>query len=274
MTIKEAFEFGVKELNTEEKDIEITIFLEKITGIDRKLFLLNEEKEISDEEFEVLKSFIERRKAGEPVQYIVNKADFYGLEFFVKKGVLIPRFDTENLVEKALSFIKDGDRILDMCTGSGCIALTLLYYKKNISAVGCDISDEALSIAKENAERLNLKADFVKSDLFEKVEGKFDVIVSNPPYIETDVVITLENQVKDFEPKNALDGGADGLNFYRIIAKEAKNYLKEGGRIVFEIGYNQGESVPEILKREGYSKIIVSKDLCGNDRVVSAVYGG
>lgn len=274
MTIKEAFEFGVKELNTEEKDIEITIFLEKITEIDRKLFLLNEEKEISDEEFEVLKSFIERRKAGEPVQYIVNKADFYGLEFFVKKGVLIPRFDTENLVEKALSFIKDGDRILDMCTGSGCIALTLLYYKKNISAVGCDISDEALSIAKENAERLNLKADFVKSDLFEKVEGKFDVIVSNPPYIETDVVITLENQVKDFEPKNALDGGADGLNFYRIIAKEAKNYLKAGGRIVFEIGYNQGENVPEILKREGYSKIIVSKDLCGNDRVVSAVYGG
>lgn len=274
MTIKEAFEFGVKELNTEEKDIEITIFLEKITGIDRKLFLLNEEKEISDEEFEVLKSFIERRKKGEPVQYIVNKADFYGLEFFVKKGVLIPRFDTENLVEKALSFIKDGDRILDMCTGSGCIALTLLYYKKNISAVGCDISDEALSIAKENAERLNLMADFVKSDLFEKVEGKFDVIVSNPPYIETDVVITLENQVKDFEPKNALDGGADGLKFYRIIAKEAKNYLKAGGRIVFEIGYNQGESVPEILKREGYSKIIVSKDLCGNDRVVSAVYGG
>lgn len=274
MTIKEAFEFGVKELNTEEKDIEITVFLEKITGIDRKLFLLNEEKEISDKEFEVLKSFIERRKKGEPVQYIVNKADFYGLEFFVKKGVLIPRFDTENLVEKALSFIKDGDRILDMCTGSGCIALTLLYYKKNISAVGCDISDEALSIAKENAERLNLKADFVKSDLFEKVEGKFDVIVSNPPYIETDVVITLENQVKDFEPKNALDGGADGLNFYRIIAKQAKDYLKAGGRIVFEIGYNQGESVPEILKREGYSKIIVSKDLCGNDRVVSAVYGG
>lgn len=274
MTIKEAFEFGIKELNTEEKDTEITIFIECITGIDRKYFFTNEEKELSKEEAEALTSFIERRKTGEPVQYIVSKADFYGLEFFVKKGVLIPRFDTENLVEKALSFAKDGDRILDVCTGSGCIILTLLNYGKNLRGVGCDISDEALFVANENAKRLKSNATFIKSDLFENIEGEFDIIVSNPPYIETKVVESLENQVKDYEPKNALDGGGDGLDFYKRISKEAKAYLRKGGMLLFEIGYNQGETVPEILKNEGYSNITVTKDLGGNDRVVSAVYGG
>lgn len=274
MTFKEAYDYCIFELNTFEKVTETVIFLETITGIDRKFFLKSEDSNFSEEAFVKLKTFIERRKTGEPVQYIVGKADFYGLEFYVKKGVLIPRFDTENLVEKVLSFAKEGDRVLDVCTGSGCILLSVMKNRNNIDGIGCDISDEALEVAKTNAERFSLPAVFVKSDLFDEIEGEFDIIVSNPPYIVRDVVNTLESQVKDFEPKSALDGGEDGLDFYRKIAKEAKGYLKQGGLLLFEIGFDQGKSVPEILFAEGYEKITVDKDLSGLDRVVSAVYGG
>ncbi len=274
MTFKELYEYGMSQLNTEEKEAEVTILLEKAFGIDRKSFLLYTDTEISDDVFESFDAFLQKRKNGEPVQYIVGETNFYGFDFYVKKGVLIPRFDTENLVEKALEATKAGDKILDVCTGSGCILLTILKMKKDISGVGTDISDDALSVARLNADRLKVDAEFVKSDMFENITGLFDIIVSNPPYIESKVINSLEEQVKDYEPRIALDGGDDGLKFYRIISYEAKKHLKKNGTILFEIGYDQGETVPFVLKNEGYTDIKVTKDLCGNDRVVSAVYGG
>jgi release factor glutamine methyltransferase len=175
-------------------------------------------------------------------------------------------------VEEVMKELHDGFSILDMCTGSGCILLSLLKYSNNCSGVGVDISENALAVAKENQKRLGLDASFVQSDLFEQITGKYDIIVSNPPYIESAVIDTLEREVREHEPMSALDGGADGLDFYRKITKEAKGYLSRGGKIFYEIGYNQAEDVSELLRRSGYIDIVVKKDLAGLDRVVYATY--
>ena len=201
-----------------------------------------------------------------PITKIFKKAYFCGLEFYVNKHVLSPRFDTEILVEKVIEYIKPNDRVLDMCTGSGCVAISIAS-RVNAYVEACDISKQALKVAKRNAKINNVNIDIYQSNMFDKVQGRFNVIVSNPPYIETEVVKTLDKEVTEHDPMLALDGGSDGLDFYRIIASNIKNCLLEDGVLLLEIGYNQGESVSDLFK--GVAKDIqVIKDYNNNDRVV------
>ena len=186
----------------------------------------------------------------------------------MNEHVLIPRFDTEILVEEVMKELHDGFSILDMCTGSGCILLSLLKYSNNCSGVGVDISENALAVAKENQKRLGLDASFVQSDLFEQITGKYDIIVSNPPYIRSDVIPTLMEEVRLHEPVLALDGTEDGLFFYRKIVKESTDYLNGGGWLFFEIGYDQGEAVKKLMEENGFKNVKVVKDYAGLDRVV------
>lgn len=195
-----------------------------------------------------------------------------GLTFKTHESTLIPRYDTECLVEEAMMHLHDGMRILDMCSGSGCILLSLLKYSNDCVGVGAELQSAAVALARENAEKLGIEATFIESDLFGQVEGKFDIIVSNPPYIESKVIETLDREVREHEPMSALDGGADGLDFYRRIVDEAREYLTRGGMLFFEIGYNQAEAVSELLRLKGYTDIVVKKDLAGLDRVVYATY--
>lgn len=183
--------------------------------------------------------------------------------------MLIPRQDTEILVEEAMRYLHDGMRILDLCTGSGCILLSLLHYSNDCEGVGVDISQEALQVAAQNAELLGIKADFLKSDLYEKVTGKFDLLVSNPPYIERKVIPTLMEEVREYDPYIALDGGEDGLDFYRRIIGGAQDYLKRGGQILMEIGSGQAKAVSELLREAGFKEIDVCRDFASLDRVVS-----
>lgn len=208
---------------------------------------------------------LKQRCKHKPITKIFGKAYFYGEEFVVNKHVLSPRFDTELLVDKAIDYIKPNDRVLDLCTGSGCIAVSIA---KNTEAYveACDISKKALKIAKKNVKKHNVKVDVYQSNMFEKVQGKFNVIISNPPYIEKDVIDTLDKEVKDYDPLLALDGGKDGLDFYREILNNIKQYLLDGGVLLMEIGYNQAEAVKEIFKHTNDVEII--KDYNGNDRVV------
>ncbi|MDD6733447.1 MAG: peptide chain release factor N(5)-glutamine methyltransferase [Lachnospiraceae bacterium] len=258
---------GVKAANTDAR-----LLLEFVCKTGMNTLFSHPDKEISKEEEILYKEFILRRKKGEPVQYITGEQEFMGLNFKTDPSTLIPRLDTESVVEDALSELHDGMRILDLCTGSGCILLSLLKYSNDCIGIGTDISAKAVELAQLNSQRLGIEATFLQGDLFEGVEGKFDMILSNPPYIETAVIETLDDEVRKFEPMSALDGGEDGLVFYRRIAKEAKRYLKRGAVLIFEIGYNQGESVPGILSEEGYQEIVVKKDLAGLNRTVMAKY--
>lgn len=184
-----------------------------------------------------------------------------------KNGVLIPRQDTEILVEEVLKVAQKEDNILDLCTGSGIIGISLAKNLLSDKITAIDISDTALNVAKRNAKKQNVNIKYIKSDLFENVQDKFDIIASNPPYIETETIESLTEDVKN-EPILALDGGEDGLDFYRKIAKDAKEYLNENGKLFFEIGYNQKESVSKILKQLDYKDIECVKDLADNDRVI------
>lgn len=213
---------------------------------------------------------LEERLRHVPVQYITGEQDFCGLTFSVRQGVLIPRPETELLAE-AVFRIAEGKRVLDLCTGSGCIAVTVAKLGKPGFVAASDYSEEALAIARENALKADADVTFYCGDLFEAVEGRYDIIVSNPPYIKSEVVETLMPEVRDYEPRMALDGRADGLYFYRRICKEAKNYLMPQGRLMFEIGHDQGNEVAELLSEEGYSGIEVRKDYAGLDRMVFAV---
>ena len=206
-----------------------------------------------------------------PVQHITGRQEFMGLEFAVNEYVLIPRFDTEVLVEEAMRIELSHLRILDMCTGSGCILLSLLHYSHDCEGVGVDISPEALEVARMNADRLGIDAEFVLSDLFDGLKNNkltYDLIISNPPYIPTDVIPTLMEEVKEHEPILALDGSADGLNYYRRIISESPAFITKGGNLMFEIGYDQGEAVSGLMRDAGYSDVEVVKDLSGLDRVV------
>lgn len=209
---------------------------------------------------------VKLRCKGKPITKIFGKAYFCGNEFIINKYVLSPRFDTELLVEKALEYIKLNMRVLDLCTGSGCVAVSIAS-KVNAYVEGCDISKRALKIANKNAKKHGVKIELYQSNMFDKVQGKFNVIVSNPPYIETDVVKTLDKEVVEHDPHIALDGGKDGLDYYRIIANNIKNYLLDDGVLLLEIGYNQGEAVSKLFK-DIAKDVKVIKDYNGNDRVV------
>ncbi len=252
-----------------EYSLDSSLFMMKATGFSKIQLFTKNHYALTEEEAENFEKMVSRREKGEPCQYITGEAFFFGHEFKVNKSVLIPRADTEVLVETVLDYkekygIKN---MLDIGTGSGCIAISLALEGINMTA--CDISQCALETAEKNAQLNNAKVEFKQSDVFSSFEGeKFDAVVSNPPYIEKEVIPTLMREVKDFEPMNALDGGDDGLDFYRQIVHEGKEHLKENGFIFFEIGYNQGKALEEIFEKEGFKDIKIIKDLAGLDRVV------
>lgn len=275
MKYKQAYEFGVTKLQEHqilEANLDARILLEWICKTDRNALLAHGDREITSEQEEKYKEAIERRASHIPLQHITNEQEFMGLPFYVNENVLIPRQDTEILVEEAMLQIHDGMSILDICTGSGCILLSLLKYKNDCTGVGVDISEEALEVAKENAKRLEVQVEFLQSDLLENVTGKFDVVVSNPPYIRSDVIETLMEEVKEHEPYIALDGKEDGLYFYRRITEEVKKVLHSGGSLLFEIGYDQGKEVEELMKTAGFQEVKIVQDYAGLDRVVMGIY--
>ncbi len=281
MTYRECYLQGQEALTAagiEEAPLDARLLLEFVCGTSRNDLLVHGDREVSEDNRKRYEDFISKRAMRIPLQHITGVQEFMGLEFRVSDKVLIPRQDTEILVEEVLRELHDGMRILDMCTGSGCILLSLLHYSNGCEGVGVDISDDALRVAEQNAEVLfdGRETDYclVQGDLFEAVEGKFDIIVSNPPYIPSEVIPTLMPEVRQHEPMLALDGSADGLFFYRKIAEESGKYLNRGGRIYFEIGHDQAGSVSDILAAVGFTEIETVKDYAGLDRVVYATYAG
>ena len=275
MKIKELIGYGKKILNENEVDDSSIIsrkLAEYILQLNRQEIIINSEKEVKEEQKDRYYLALIEIIQGMPIQYITNSQEFMKLNFFVNKNVLIPQPDTETLVEEVIKIaqIESKTKILDICTGSGCIGVSLAYYLKNAKITMSDISKNAIEIAKKNAKKNKVleQTNFIKSDLFENIKEKFDIIVSNPPYIETDVIKKLSKQVQN-EPKIALDGGEDGLLFYRKLISEAPNFLNDNGYLCMEIGYDQKEKVIELAKQEEvFSKIETIKDLSGNDRVI------
>lgn len=278
MLFKELVNFGRKYLeenNIEDSSIISKILIEYLCDISRESVVYHYEDIIEIDKVNRYKELLNKVVEGIPVQYITNRQEFMGLEFYVDENVLIPQPDTEILVEEVIEKYKDREcKILDLCTGSGAIGIALAKYIEGSEVFASDISCKALQIAKLNAERnlVHRKMNFIESNMFENFANfkaeKFDIIVSNPPYIKSDVINQLDIQVKN-EPHLALDGGADGLEFYRLIADNANLYLKDNGMLFLEIGYDQRDSVIKLLKKNNfYSDIYSKKDLGGNDRIV------
>lgn len=247
--------------------------LEYITGMDRTAYILNGSKSVPEDTAERYDAVIDRRSSHIPLQHITGQAWFYGRGFNVNSDVLVPRQDTEVLVSEALKVINAKDSVLDMCTGSGCIIITLALEKELGRALGADISEAALKVASGNREKLGADdVTFVKSNIFSDInvndDELFDVIVSNPPYIATGEIETLTEEVRIHDPYIALDGLEDGLHFYREITQQSMNYIKSGGWLLYEIGCTQAHDVSDIMSEYGYSNIKVIKDLAGLDRVV------
>lgn len=282
MKYRDLYNQGIEILSSEnipDAKIDARLLLEYACKTDRNALFLRGDMDVSKENGKLYLDLISKRKKHIPLQHLTGEQEFMGLTFKVNEYVLIPRQDTECLVEIVLKNLHDGMRILDMCTGSGCILISLLHYSNDCQGVGVDLSVEALDVARLNAVTLgnngiaeSLDVTFVQSDLFEKVEGKFDIIVSNPPYIKTKVIETLMPEVKDFEPMMALDGLEDGLHFYRKIILDAKQFLNRGGQLFFEIGYDQGKEVSELMRKAGYVDVEISQDLAGLDRVVYGTF--
>lgn len=275
MKYKELYEFGC--LNLKAADIsdyktDARLLLEHVCGTSYNDLFIGGDMEIEKSKEEKYRDVLKERATHTPLQHITGVQNFMGLDFKVSPDVLVPRPDTEILVEEVLKDLHDGMRVLDMCTGSGCILLSLLNYSNDCEGVGADISPRALEIAKENAERLGIKASFIESDLFEKVEGKFDILVSNPPYIRTCEIEELMPEVKEHDPFIALNGHENGIYFYERILEKAPLYINRGALVAFEIGADQGKSVSELMIDKGYSSVEVIKDYGGNDRVVKGIF--
>ena len=271
MTYREAIETGTRILQKEniaDAKIDAWYLLQMACKIDRNFYYLHEEDELTAEQQSEYESTVHKRAEHVPLQYIIGEQEFMGLKFKVNSNVLIPRQDTETLVEEALRVVEPGMRVLDLCTGSGCIIISLAKNVADISCTGSDISKQALLVAKENAKANEVEVEWERSDLFENISGTFDLIVSNPPYMPTGEIPGLMPEVRDFEPVDALDGKEDGLYFYRIITEKSPEYLTSDGYLYFEIGYDQGEAVSAMMRQCGYTQVEVIKDLAGNDRVV------
>ena len=292
----------LEESGIEEASLDAWLLLEHVTGISRASYYADPDREMSPDEWRRYSELVGRRAERVPLQHITGTQEFMGLVFEGNEHVLIPRQDTEILVEQALAFIGSGKvpaaensqtRILDMCTGSGCILLSVMHWAESyrqkalrragdtdrggekqdiiIEGTGADISPKALAVAEKNARRLGISAGFVESDLFGAVREKYGMIVSNPPYIRTDEIKDLQEEVRLHDPVIALDGREDGLYYYRRIVRESRSYLEEGGALLFEIGCDQAEAVSGLMSGAGFSEITVKKDLAGLDRVVSGV---
>ena len=256
----------------EEAAVDAWLLFSYDKKVDRTWYLLNRTQRASGEEQEAYLKLIARRCERVPLQHITGEQEFMGLPFRVTPEVLIPRQDTEVLVEECLRHLAPGNIFLDLCTGSGCILVSLLHYAKGTFGTGADLSGKALAVAKGNVEANGVEARLVQGDLFEPVTGTFDLIVSTPPYIASAEIQTLAPEVREHEPRMALDGTADGLFFYRRIVQESPSYLKEGGWLCMEIGYDQGAAVRQLMEARGFATVSVIKDLAGLDRVVSGCY--
>ncbi|MDO4519071.1 MAG: peptide chain release factor N(5)-glutamine methyltransferase [Eubacteriales bacterium] len=299
-SLSEVLKKGIRilaEAGIEEAGLDAWLLLEFETGYNRAFYFAHPEQELSELQMTAYFQNIENRSRHIPLQHLTHQAWFMGHEFYVNEHVLVPRQDTECLVELALQILrtnyfaqteqtKDGEskqvHILDMCTGSGCILLSILAEMENTVGIGCDLSEKALEVAGRNAEQMNLtaRAEFARGDLFEadcfckndsRNTAEYDMIISNPPYIATAEIEKLSEEVKVHDPMMALDGKEDGLYFYRKITRKATAFLKKGGYLLYEIGYDQGESVSSIMKEHGFLNVKVQKDLAGLDRIVYGI---
>lgn len=279
MKIKELINYGKKMLienEIQDGSIIAKMLAEYILQIDRNQIIINEEKQISEEEKTRYYLALIEIIQGMPIQYVTNNQEFMKLNFYVDENVLIPQPDTEILVEEVIEIINKNNeevKVLDICTGSGCIGTSIAKYTKKVAITMSDISNEALNIAKNNYTK-NIedtsKVEFIQSDMFEEIKAKYDIIVSNPPYIESKEISKLDKQVQN-EPHLALDGGKDGLEFYRKLAGEAHKFLNKNGYLCMEIGYNQKEQIMQLLKEnKNYKEIYSKKDLSQNDRIIIA----
>lgn len=280
MTYRELYKQGCEALTKagiEEASWDARLLLEYVCATNRNDLLVHGERLVTEAQCEQYLELLEKRSGRIPLQHLTGVQEFMGLEFHVNEHVLIPRQDTEILVEAVLKELHDGMRILDMCTGSGCILLSLLHYSNGCEGMGVDVSEDALTVARKNAKSVLSEekagnVQFIQSNLFEKVTGEYEFIVSNPPYIQSAVIDTLMPEVKDHEPRLALDGTEDGLFFYREIVEQSRKYLKSGGMLYFEIGYDQAEAVSELMRAAEFAEINVIKDYAGLDRVVHGIY--
>lgn len=274
MTYSELLKLGEKFLSMAEiaeARNDAWLLLEMVCKINRSFYYLHMKEEVGQQQISEYRNVLKKRAEHVPLQYIVGKTEFMGLPFKVNSNVLIPRQDTETLVETALKYITPGMKVLDMCTGSGCIIISILHYAPEIEGFAADISKQALNVAKENARLNETAVNFETSDLFENINGIYDMIVSNPPYIKSEEIPKLMPEVGQFEPYEALDGKEDGLYFYRKIIADCPAYLRDGGRLLFEIGCDQGRAVEKLLLQADFHEIKILQDLAHNDRVVTAV---
>ncbi|GFN36859.1 release factor glutamine methyltransferase [Tepidimicrobium xylanilyticum] len=261
--------------------LEATLLLSRLLKVDKIYIYTHGKEKVSEPVVEKFLELIEKRAKGYPIQYIINEKEFMGLDFYVEEGVLIPRSDTEILVDYVLGYIDNKYKnksinLLDLGFGSGAIALSVAYYRSSVTVYGVDMYDAPIRVAEINKERFKLtNVHLFKGDLFQgikDVKEKFHIIASNPPYIPSDDIDKLQDEIKYYEPREALDGGSDGLNFYRRIIPESKKYLTDEGLLIFEIGYDQGQSVKNMLLVEGFVNVNILKDLQGLDRVVLGVF--
>lgn len=277
-TIMNLLTFGYEVLKKSEIQtyiLDTQLLLQKVLKVDKLFILLNKETKVEEVEAEEFFKLLELRRKKMPIKYLLGYCEFMGLDFNVRPGVLIPRPDTEILVEKVIEIAKElnAETICDVCSGSGAIGVSIAYFLGNAKVYCSDLSDIACEVTEENAKKL-LKAErlFVeKSDLLQfalEKEMKFDIIVSNPPYIKEEIISTLMEDVKNYEPHMALSGGEDGLFFYRKITEQSQKLLKQGGILAYEIGHDQGETVKNILIQNNFKHINIFQDLAGHDRVV------
>lgn len=272
MTLKELYEEGtdiLDENGIESPETDAFYLLEHVTGIGRARYLLDKDRELSADLQKRYMELISVRASHVPYQYITGEAPFMGYMFRVTGDVLIPRFDTEILCAEALELMSSDPAVLDMCTGSGCIAISLKCLCPKARVCACDISEKALDVARENAARNGAEVEFVQGDLFDHLQGReFDLIVSNPPYVTEAEYAALSPEVKDHEPENALVAGSDGLDIYRRLIPEAGRHLTKDGVLIMEMGCFQGAALKALMEDSGYRDIKIIKDLAGLDRVI------
>ena len=271
MTYKKAMEWGSGVLalaGVNEAKLDAWLLLETVCKINRTFYYSHMDEEMTTEQYSEYEIAIRKRGERIPLQYITGEQEFMGLNFKVNSNVLIPRQDTESLVEEALKICQPGMKVLDLCTGSGCIAISLMKNAPGMTATGSDISKQALLVAKENGRMHGVVIDWVRSNLYENINERFDLIVSNPPYIPGPQILELMPEVRDFEPVGALDGGTDGLDFYRQITAQSKDYLNKDGYLYLEIGYDQGPAVTNMMCAAGYREVSVIRDLARHERIV------
>ncbi|MCI9446851.1 MAG: peptide chain release factor N(5)-glutamine methyltransferase [Lachnospiraceae bacterium] len=270
MTFEDALEYGkgvLQDADVSDCELDAWYLMEYACKVGRSWYYAHNTEEMGKEKFLEYELLLRKRAERVPLQYITGCQEFMGLEFKVNSHVLIPRQDTETLVEEAVKVLEPGMEVLDLCTGSGCVIISLLK-QRQLKGTASDVSKQALLIAKENARNNQVEVELVRSNLFQNITGKYDMIISNPPYIPTGVIATLMPEVKNFEPVEALDGGEDGLDFYREIVKKSGKFLKSNGYLCLEIGHDQGGRVAFLMEENGYRNVRVMKDLAGNDRVV------